>query len=103
MSKIITVDGRKVSFFYSNVVRLFVPRYKHIQTGQVSRYNYKRQFFPGIRTLNITGYFQHICIIAGRNIDFGEELTYDYKFDRELGEERILCGCQAPNCRGYMN
>ena len=47
--------------------------------------------------------YQHICIIAGRNIDFGEELTYDYKFDRELGEERILCGCQAPNCRGYMN
>lgn len=95
MSKIITVDGRKVSFF---ILMLSV-----YPTGQVSRYNYKRQFFTGIRTLNITGYFQHICIIAGRNIDFGEELTYDYKFDRELGEERILCGCQAPNCRGYMN
>lgn len=46
---------------------------------------------------------KHICIIAGRFIDFGEELTYDYKFDRELGEERIDCGCQAQNCRGFMN
>ena len=72
MSKIITVDGRKVKFII---------------------------FDSGSNVYH----FQHICIIAGRNIDFGEELTYDYKFDRELGEERILCGCQAPNCRGYMN
>ncbi|CAG5105488.1 Oidioi.mRNA.OKI2018_I69.chr1.g2170.t3.cds [Oikopleura dioica] len=46
---------------------------------------------------------KHICIIAGRFIDFGEELTYDYKFDRDLGSERIQCGCQAPNCRRFMN
>ena len=70
MSKIITVDGRKVDCFVPAAYSLYI---------------------------------QHICIIAGRNIDFGEELTYDYKFDRELGEERIMCGCQAPNCRGYMN
>jgi len=46
---------------------------------------------------------KHICIIAGRFIDFGEELTYDYKFDRDFGSERIECGCQAPNCRRFVN
>ena len=33
-----------------------------------------------------------------------EELTYDYKFERETNdEERIRCLCGAPGCKGYLN
>ena len=31
----------------------------------------------------------------------GEELSYDYKFDYE--DDKIICTCGAPNCRGTMN
>lgn len=45
-----------------------------------------------------------IILIAKRDVSAGEELTYDYKFDRDESEDRkVLCLCKAPNCRGYMN
>ncbi|VDP83436.1 unnamed protein product [Echinostoma caproni] len=46
----------------------------------------------------------HIVIIAKRNIEKGEELTYDYKFDIEEDRwDRIPCLCGASNCRQWMN
>lgn len=42
----------------------------------------------------------HIWIIADRNIERGEELTYDYKFD---ADELELCFCGSIKCRGYIN
>ncbi|GAA39455.2 histone-lysine N-methyltransferase MLL3 [Clonorchis sinensis] len=46
----------------------------------------------------------HIIIIASRDIEKGEELTYDYKFDiEEERGDRIPCLCGAPNCRRWMN
>lgn len=42
----------------------------------------------------------HIWIIARRNIQAGEELTYDYNlFD---GEGEAPCSCGARRCRGTM-
>lgn len=33
-----------------------------------------------------------------------EELTYDYKFDREIhSEDRIPCLCGHPECKGFLN
>lgn len=33
-----------------------------------------------------------------------EELTYDYKFDREMrSEDRIPCLCGTPECKGFLN
>ena len=32
-----------------------------------------------------------------------QELTYDYRFKEEAGEDKMACGCGAPNCRGYLN
>ena len=33
-----------------------------------------------------------------------EELTYDYKFERELGNEnRVICLCGADSCKGFLN
>ena len=33
----------------------------------------------------------------------GQELTYDYRFKEEAGEDKLHCNCAAPNCRGTMN
>ena len=33
-----------------------------------------------------------------------EELTYDYKFEREIGStDRIPCLCGTPACKGFLN
>ncbi|KAF6776564.1 hypothetical protein AHF37_04024 [Paragonimus kellicotti] len=46
----------------------------------------------------------HIIIVAKRDIEKGEELTYDYQFDIEEDRvDRIPCLCGAPNCRKWMN
>lgn len=37
--------------------------------------------------------------IATRNIEVGEELTYDYAFTAEVAEP---CGCGAKTCRGLI-
>ena len=43
-----------------------------------------------------------VWIIAIRNIEPGEELTYDYNlYDGDLYDPS-LCSCGAPNCRGSM-
>jgi SET domain-containing protein len=43
-----------------------------------------------------------VWITAIRDIEAGEELTYDYNlYDGELGDPSP-CSCGAPNCRGSM-
>lgn len=33
-----------------------------------------------------------------------EELTYDYKFEREYGsDDRIPCLCGSVGCKGFLN
>ena len=44
---------------------------------------------------------KHIVIIAMRDIQQGEEVTYDYKFPIE--ENKIRCYCGATRCKGSMN
>ena len=47
---------------------------------------------------------KRIVIYALRDIKRNEELTYDYKFERETNdEERIACLCGAPGCKGFLN
>jgi len=43
----------------------------------------------------------HILIFALRNIGCGEELTYDYRFEREM--DKLPCTCGATRCRRYLN
>lgn len=43
-----------------------------------------------------------IMLIARRMIQAGEELTFDYRFDKE-GEDRVECFCGAAACRKFMN
>lgn len=50
------------------------------------------------------GGMKRIVIYALRDIAANEELTYDYKFERETDdEERLPCLCGAPTCKGFLN
>lgn len=47
---------------------------------------------------------KRIVIYALRDIAANEELTYDYKFEREANdEERIPCLCGSTGCKGFLN
>eukprot|EP00980_Cylindrotheca_fusiformis_P023757 scaffold10939_cov105-Cylindrotheca_fusiformis.AAC.2 len=47
---------------------------------------------------------KRIVVYAKRDIEAGEELSYDYKFPLEYNEEkRIACNCASGDCRGFMN
>ncbi|KAE9974189.1 hypothetical protein EG328_003975 [Venturia inaequalis] len=47
---------------------------------------------------------KRIVIYAMRDIAKNEELTYDYKFERELGStDRIPCLCGSVGCKGFLN
>ncbi|KAK9475235.1 histone-lysine N-methyltransferase-like protein, H3 lysine-4 specific [Dipodascopsis tothii] len=47
---------------------------------------------------------KRIVIYALRDITANEELTYDYKFEREVNsEERIPCLCGSAGCKGFLN
>lgn len=47
---------------------------------------------------------KRIVIYALRDIAKNEELTYDYKFERETDdEERLPCLCGASTCKGFLN
>jgi SET domain-containing protein len=43
----------------------------------------------------------HVWITAIRNVDAGEEITYDYCL-YDGGEDEALCNCGAKKCRGTM-
>ena len=44
-----------------------------------------------------------IIIFSKREIEVGEELSYDYKLPYEDISKRIPCNCGAENCRQWMN
>ncbi|KAI1004068.1 Histone-lysine N-methyltransferase, H3 lysine-4 specific [Podosphaera aphanis] len=47
---------------------------------------------------------KRIVIYALRDIAQNEELTYDYKFEREIGSnDRIPCLCGTEACKGFLN
>ncbi|KAL8693338.1 MAG: hypothetical protein Q9218_001817 [Villophora microphyllina] len=47
---------------------------------------------------------KRIVIYALRDIGQNEELTYDYKFEREWGsDDRIPCLCGSTGCKGFLN
>lgn len=47
---------------------------------------------------------KRIVIYALRDIERDEELTYDYKFEREWdSDDRIPCLCGSSGCKGFLN
>lgn len=50
------------------------------------------------------GGMKRIVIYALKDIAANEELTYDYKFEREMDDkERLICLCGSTNCKGFLN
>jgi histone-lysine N-methyltransferase SETD1 len=49
-------------------------------------------------------HLKRVVVISQRDIQAGEEITYDYQFPLELDlDARIPCNCGCKNCRGFMN
>ncbi|XP_049848978.1 uncharacterized protein LOC126316983 isoform X2 [Schistocerca gregaria] len=46
---------------------------------------------------------RHIAIYSKRDIQVGEEVTYDYKFPIEPEKFKIKCLCGSSKCRGTLN
>ena len=44
-----------------------------------------------------------LAFFARNDIAPGQELTYNYRFKAEEGEEKLPCSCGAPDCLGYLN
>jgi len=53
---------------------------------------------PNLRAMTFKG---HILYISKRPIRRGEELTLDYRFDKDI--EQVPCSCGAKKCRGVIN
>lgn len=45
---------------------------------------------------------QVVAIFSKRRIQRGEELSYDYQFPYD-DSDRVVCGCGAAQCKGFMN
>ena len=54
---------------------------------------------PNCETDELEG---RVWIMALRDIEPGEELTYDYKLYDGAEDDPAICSCGAPNCRGTM-
>ena len=49
-------------------------------------------------------HLKRVVVISQRDIQAGEEITYDYQFPLELNlDARIPCNCGSKGCRGFMN
>lgn len=53
---------------------------------------------PNIRAVIQRG---HVIYMSARDIQPGEELTVDYRFDADVAKVKCLCG--SPKCRGSIN
>lgn len=42
-----------------------------------------------------------IFLYSLRKIEKGEEIFFDYSFDKD--DEKVVCNCGSKNCRGYIN
>ena len=53
---------------------------------------------PNLRSRILKG---HILYMSARDIQCGEELTVDYRFDKKVA--KVICKCGSPKCRGTIN
>ena len=57
-----------------------------------------------VKTTSNGNILKRVVIVALRDIEPMEELTYDYQFPLEVDlDERIPCNCNSELCRGFMN
>ena len=66
----------------------------------------KRIVIYALRDIALSKFFLQIGfkVIYDANMVIDEELTYDYKFEREIGSlDRIPCLCGTAACKGFLN
>ena len=81
----------------------------------------KNFFIDATRKANVSRYMNHCCdpnceirrwkvgaeirigFFSTREISAGEELTFDYRWDRLGKESQIKCMCGAKNCHGFVD
>jgi SET domain-containing protein len=72
---------------------------KHVIDGEGAAAFINHSCDPNCEADEIKG---RVWIIAAKDIQAGEEITYDYNlYDGDL-DDLSLCLCGAPNCRGSM-
>jgi len=54
------------------------------------------------RIIRVNDQFK-IVIYSKKDIKQGEEISYDYQFEFEPDEDKIVCLCGSKNCRGFLN
>lgn len=86
---------------------LFTVNENHVidstMRGTIGRFtNHSCQPSMYTRTIDIDNE-PHLIFYTRTEVAAGQELTYDYRFKEESGDNKMSCGCGAPNCRGTMN
>ena len=46
---------------------------------------------------------RRVVFNALRDIEAGQEVTYDYRFDEEDSDAKVACYCGSERCRGTLN
>lgn len=72
-------------------------------TGSIARFT-NHSCSPSLyaRLLNV-GSECRLAFFARYDIAARQELTYNYRFLAEEGDDRLSCACGAPNCTGFLN
>ena len=106
-TKIIRYIGEKITTEESD---------RHLATGNVYIFGLNERFaLDGATPKNTARYINHSCdpnchteqygntiwIVALRDIQVGEELTYNYEYELD-DEPAEPCQCGAPHCCGYI-
>lgn len=71
------------------------------EKGNLSRFiNHSCDPNCHLSPVNVSGHMR-VAVVANRNIQPGEFLSYDYHFDTQDGD-KFVCRCGAGKCRGTM-
>ncbi|KAK8805363.1 hypothetical protein WA158_002019 [Blastocystis sp. Blastoise] len=84
-----------------SIIHQYIRFYNATFTGAITRYINHSCDPNCYTTINKEGKNKKIILIAKRDIEKGEELTYDYKFPFE--DVKIPCNCGSAKCRGSLN
>ena len=100
LGDILTIDEADQRYPHQEVTYLFgLDDGKHVIDGKNVAAFINHSCDPNCETDEIDG---HVWIIALRDIEAGEELTYDYNLYDGEDDDMAPCECGAKDCRGSL-